>query len=96
MVKNSSNLSHGVCQTFERGCVKPLTPFHAHQEGCVMRINHPVRCASRLFDRPIILGRYSPSQNGIVVSPVGIALCLAGGGNGHDTDKPKILIEYEL
>lgn len=30
--------------------------------------------------RPIILGRYSPSQNGIVVSPKGIALCLAGGG----------------
>ena len=30
-------------------------------------------------DRPIILGRYSPSQNGIVVSPKGIALCLAGG-----------------
>jgi hypothetical protein len=53
---------------------------------------------SRLMvkDRPIILGRYSPSQNGIVVSPAGIALCLAGGGNGHDTDKPKILIEYDL
>lgn len=29
---------------------------------------------------PIVLGRYSPSQNGIVVSPYGIALCLAGGG----------------
>ena len=28
---------------------------------------------------PIILGRYSPSQNGIVVSPFGPALCLAGG-----------------
>jgi len=47
-------------------------------------------------DKPIILGRYSPSQNGIVVSPRGPALCLAGGGNGHDTDKPKILIEYDL
>ena len=46
-------------------------------------------------DKPIILGKYSPSQNGIVVSPRGIALCLAGGGNGHDTDKPKILIEYD-
>ncbi len=30
-------------------------------------------------DKPIILGRYSPSQNGIVVSPRGPALCLAGG-----------------
>lgn len=29
--------------------------------------------------RPIVLGRYSPSQNGIIVSPYGIALCLAGG-----------------
>ncbi len=28
---------------------------------------------------PVILGYYSPSQNGIVVSPIGIALCLAGG-----------------
>lgn len=25
------------------------------------------------------LGYYSPSQNGIVVSPYGIALCLSGG-----------------
>jgi hypothetical protein len=48
------------------------------------------------LETPIVLGRYSPSQNGIVVSPDGIALCLAGGGKGHDTDKPKILIEYEL
>lgn len=30
--------------------------------------------------RPIILGSYSPSQNGIIVSPHGIALCIAGGG----------------
>ena len=29
--------------------------------------------------RPIILGFYSPSQNGIIVSPRGIALCIAGG-----------------
>ena len=25
----------------------------------------------------------------------GIALCIAGGGKGHDVDKPKILIEYD-
>ena len=42
------------------------------------------------------LGYYSPSQNGLVVSPFGIAPCLAGGGKGHDTDKPKILIEYNV
>lgn len=30
--------------------------------------------------RPIILGSYSPSQNGIIVSPHGIALCIAVGG----------------
>lgn len=30
--------------------------------------------------RPIIIGSYSPSQNGIIVSPYGIALCIAGGG----------------
>lgn len=41
--------------------------------------------------RPIILGSYSPSQNGIIVPPHGIA----GGGKGHDLDKPKILIEYD-
>jgi len=46
-------------------------------------------------NRPIILGSYSPSQNGIVVHPKGIALCLNGGGKGHDVDKPKILLEYE-
>ncbi len=45
--------------------------------------------------RPIILGSYSPSQNGIIVSPRGIALCIAVGGKGHDVDKPKILIEYD-
>ena len=28
--------------------------------------------------RPIILGSYSPSQNGIVVSPHGITLCITG------------------
>ena len=41
----------------------------------------------------IVLGKYSPSQNGIVVDIRGIAPCVAGGGKGHDTDKPKILIE---
>nr|DAM65075.1 MAG TPA: hypothetical protein [Caudoviricetes sp.] len=46
-------------------------------------------------NRPIILGSYSPSQNGIIVHPKGIALCLCGGGKGHDVDKPKILLEYE-
>lgn len=45
--------------------------------------------------RPIVLGSYSSSQNGIIVSPHGIALCIAGGGKGHDVDKPKILIEYD-
>ena len=29
---------------------------------------------------PVVLGRYSPSQNGIVVAIHGIALCLSGGG----------------
>lgn len=32
---------------------------------------------------------------GDIVSPHGIALCIAGGGKGHDVDKPKILIEYD-
>lgn len=41
-------------------------------------------CARRFARRdcPIVLGHYSPSQNGIVVSPYGIALCLAGGVKG--------------
>jgi hypothetical protein len=42
----------------------------------------------------IRLGLYSPSQNGLVVSKHGISPCIAGGGHGHDTDVPKILIEY--
>ena len=46
--------------------------------------------------RPIVLGSYSPSQNGIIVSQHGIAMCIAGGGGkGHDVDKLKILIEYD-
>lgn len=44
---------------------------------------------------PIILGEYSPSQNGIIVAPSGIAQCIAGGGKGHDTTKPKILLTYD-
>lgn len=46
-------------------------------------------------NRPIILGSYSPSQNGIVLHLKGLAHCLVGGGKGHDVDKPKILLEYE-
>ena len=41
------------------------------------------------------LGYYSPSQNGMVIDPRGIAHCLCGGGRGHDVDKPKILIVYD-
>nr|DAE17112.1 MAG TPA: hypothetical protein [Siphoviridae sp. ctbvd11] len=48
-----------------------------------------------ICNRSIILGLYSPSQNGIVVHPKSIAFCLTGGGKGHDVDKPKILLEYE-
>ena len=47
------------------------------------------------YNHPIILGSYSPSQNGIIVSTSGIAQCLCGGGKGYDVDKPKILLEYE-
>lgn len=32
-----------------------------------------------LNQRPIVLGKYSQSQNGIIVSPFGPSLCLAGG-----------------
>ena len=35
-----------------------------------------------ICNRPIILGSYSPSQNGIIVHPKGIALCLCGGAKG--------------
>lgn len=28
---------------------------------------------------PVVLGYYSPSQNGVIVSPKGIALCISGG-----------------
>lgn len=48
-----------------------------------------------ICNHPIILDSYSPSQNGIVVHPKGIVLCLTGGGKWHDVDKPKILLEYE-
>lgn len=43
----------------------------------------------------IHLGKYSNSQNGVVVSKFGIAPCLAGGGKGHDTDVPKFVIVNE-
>lgn len=46
-------------------------------------------------DEPIVIGQYSPSQNGYVVSPLGVALCIAGGGKGHDTTKPIVLLAYE-
>ena len=59
--------------------------------------SEPLLCSSRIMNsnRPIILGSYSPSQNGIIVHPKGIALCLTGGGKGHDVDKPTILLEYD-
>lgn len=42
------------------------------------------------------IGRLSASQNALVVSPAGVAPCIVGGGKGHDTDVPKILIEHVL
>lgn len=39
-------------------------------------------------------GQYSNSQNGWVVSALGISLCVSGGGRGHDIDVPKVLVEY--
>jgi hypothetical protein len=41
------------------------------------------------------LGYYSPSQNGVIVSANGCSPCVCGGGHGHDTDVPKILIQYD-
>lgn len=41
------------------------------------------------------LGYYSNSENGVVISAEGISHCISGGGKGHDTDVPKILIEYD-
>ena len=43
----------------------------------------------------IKLGYYSNSQNGLIVSVKGVAPCMTGGGRGHDSDVPKILISYE-
>ena len=40
-------------------------------------------------DTPIILGRYSPSQNGTVISPNGIAPCIAGGVKATTPTNPK-------
>ena len=45
------------------------------------------------MDRVLRVGFYSPSQKGLVILSQGIAPCIAGGGKGHDVDKPKILIE---
>lgn len=50
------------------------------------------KCSSSV----IRIGRLSASQNALVVSSAGIAPCIVGGGKGHDTDVPKILIEYVL
>ena len=47
-------------------------------------------------DKVCKLGKYSNSQNGVIVSASGISPCIAGGGHGHDTDVPKILIMYEI
>ena len=44
----------------------------------------------------IVLGRCSPSQNGVIVSPLGLSPCIVGGDTGHDTDVPKILCERDL
>lgn len=44
----------------------------------------------------IVLGRYSPSQNDVIVSPLCLSPCIVGGGTGHDTDVSKILRERDL
>lgn len=72
-----------------------LTPSkEGVQSGCNL---HPRRVTPPLEGQGevIKLGYYSPSQNGMVIDPRGIAHCLCGGGRGHDVDKPKILIVYE-
>ena len=44
----------------------------------------------------IAYGKYSNSQNGVVVSVYGVAQCICSGGAGHDTTKPIILeLDYE-
>ena len=52
---------------------------HTYERGWFIGMKGGGSYLSPIFDKPIFLGRYSPSQNGIVVSPKGIALCLAGG-----------------
>ena len=54
------------------------------------------RCVDRILKLKSVvkLGYYSPSQNGVIVSKHGCSPCLCGGGKGHDTDVPKILINY--
>lgn len=43
----------------------------------------------------IKLGYYSNSQNGLIVSVKGVAPCISGGGRGHDSNVPKILIKQQ-
>ena len=37
---------------------------------------------------------FARQGNGWVISEHGIAPCICGGGRGHDTDVPKILIRH--
>lgn len=43
-----------------------------------------------------IVGQWSNSQNGYVISPIGISHCIAGGGRGHDTTLPKVILIDEV
>ena len=47
------------------------------------------------MDKILKLGYYSNSQNGLVIGTEGVANCICSGGNGHDSQMPKILIRYE-
>lgn len=82
-----------VCTHYHKLALSDILPGlkrRCNREGAVI-----VEIRTMNSNRPIIFGSYSPSQNGIIVHPKGIALCLTGGGKGHDVDKPKILLEYE-
>lgn len=85
------------CFDVQRRTFQRIISRHSNNHHVAHRLQRRVLCSSRIMNnlRPIILGSYSPSQNGIIVSPCGIAPCIAGGGKGHDVDKPKILIEYD-
>ena len=85
------------CLDVQRRTLQRSFSRHCNNHHVAHRLQRRILCSSRIMNnpRPIILGSYSPSQNGIIVSPHGIALCIAGGGKGHDVDKPKILIEYD-